>query len=107
MSKIEYLEYGLVVAGVVAVVVVGVYAFSSDPYAPQLLFTGRLKSMGTPVMTSSNLFTVALTFQYNNQTINYQGFWGTIEGFKIGVVYNVYICSDGGFRIMQAKNQTM
>jgi|SRR5208337_1463005 len=107
MSKIEYLKYGLIVAGLVAIVIIGVYVFSQDPYTPQLLFTDRLDSIGTPITTNMNLYTVTLTFQYTNQTITYQGFRDTVEGFKIGVVYNVFVCSDGGYRIIQSKNQTM
>jgi hypothetical protein len=106
MSKIEYLKYGLIVAAVVAVVIIGVCVFSQNNDAPQLLFTDRLESMGTPVTTNMNVFTVILTFEYNNQTIAYEGFRDTVEGFKVGVVYNVYVCYDGGYRLIQSKNQT-
>jgi hypothetical protein len=106
MSKLEYLKYGLIVAAVVAVVVVGVWVLSQNSDAPQLLFTDRLESMGTPSTTDMNVFSVTLTFKYNNQTITYQGFRDTVEGFKVGVVYDVYLCHDGGYRITQSTNQS-
>lgn len=106
MGKLEYVKYGLIVAAVVAVVIVGVCVFSQSNDAPRLLFTDRLESMGTPVTTDMNVFTVALIFKYNNQTITYEGFRDTVEGFKVGVVYDVYVCHDGGYRITQSKNQT-
>jgi len=106
MSKTEYLKNGLIVAAVVAVVIIGVIVFSQNNYAPQLLFTDRLESMGTPITTNMNVFTVTLTFEYSNQTITYVGFRNTVEGFKIGVVYHVYVCYDGGYRIVPSQNQT-
>lgn len=106
MNKTEYLKNGLIVAAVVAVVVIGVIVFSQNNYAPQLLFTDRLESMGTPITTNMNVFTVTLTFEYSNQTITYVGFRNTVEGFKTGVVYHVYVCYDGGYRIVPSQNQT-
>jgi len=82
----------------------GVYLYNNllnnDPFQPVRLFTSMLVKMGPVVQISNKLSDTILTFE-NNQTIDFQDYPYVISSLVLGRVYEVYLCNDGGYRVVQ------